>query len=64
LNEGRSVIPASGKLGSRHDRFEEQDGRIARIRSYVFGDALGVPVLTALYRAPRLALGAERPELT
>jgi len=47
-------------------RFEEQEGRIARIRAYGFcpetiravGEALGVPVLTGLYRAPTPAPGA------
>jgi RNA polymerase sigma-70 factor (ECF subfamily) len=51
-------------------RFEEQDGRIARIRAYGFcpetvrtvGEALGVPVLTGLYRAPTPAPGASWPE--
>lgn len=41
-------------------RFEETDGRIARIRAYGFcpetmreiGEALGVPVRTGIYRAP------------
>ena len=48
-------------------RFEEQDGRIARIRSYMFcpetmrevGEELGVPVLTGLYRAPTPAPGED-----
>jgi RNA polymerase sigma-70 factor, ECF subfamily len=51
-------------------RFEEQDGRIARLRAYGFcpetvravGDALGRPVLTGLYRAPTPAPGASWPE--
>jgi RNA polymerase sigma-70 factor (ECF subfamily) len=51
-------------------RFEEQDGRIARIRAYGFcpetvravGEALGLPVLTGLYRAPTPAPGASWPE--
>jgi RNA polymerase sigma-70 factor (ECF subfamily) len=51
-------------------RFEEQDGRIARIRAYGFcpetvtavGDALGVPVRTGLYRAPTPAPGVSWPE--
>jgi len=50
-------------------RFEEQDGRIARIRAYGFcpetiravGEALGVRVLTGLYRAPTPAPGASWP---
>lgn len=41
-------------------RFEEREGRIARIRSYGFcpdtiralGEELGLPVYTGLYRAP------------
>ena len=51
-------------------RFEEQDGRIARIRAYGFcpetiravGEALGVRVLTGLYRAPTPAPGASWPD--
>ena len=51
-------------------RFEEQDGRIARIRAYGFcpetvraiGDALGVEVRTGLYRAPTPAPGASWPD--
>jgi RNA polymerase sigma-70 factor (ECF subfamily) len=51
-------------------RFEEEDGRIARIRSYAFcpetlrevGASLGLPVLTGLYRAPTPAPGADWPE--
>jgi RNA polymerase sigma-70 factor (ECF subfamily) len=51
-------------------RFEEQDGRIARIRIYAFcpetmravGEALGVSVLTGLYRAPTPAPGASWPD--
>ena len=50
-------------------RFEEEDGRIARIRSYVFcpetmravGEALGARVRTGLYRAPTPAPGARWP---
>src|SRR6202158_668164 len=46
-------------------RFEEQHGRIARVRSYGFcpdtiraiGEALGVPVRTGIYRAPTPAPG-------
>jgi RNA polymerase sigma-70 factor (ECF subfamily) len=45
-------------------RFEEQDGRIARLRIYgfcpetmrVLGEVLGVPVATGLYHAPEPAL--------
>ena len=51
-------------------RFEEQDGRIARVRAYGFcpdtvravGEALGVPVLTGIYRAPTPAPGACWPD--
>lgn len=51
-------------------RFEERDGRIARLRSYAFcpetmqeiGERLGLRVLTGLYRAPTPAQGAEWPE--
>jgi RNA polymerase sigma-70 factor (ECF subfamily) len=51
-------------------RFEEEDGRLARVRAYGFcpetiravGEALGVPVLTGLYRAPTPAPGASWPE--
>jgi hypothetical protein len=51
-------------------RFDEQDGRIARIRAYGFcpetvravGDALALPVRTGLYRAPTPAPGARWPE--
>ncbi len=47
-------------------RFEEQDGRIARLRTYSFcpetmrevGEALGCRVRTGLYRAPTPAPGA------
>jgi RNA polymerase sigma-70 factor (ECF subfamily) len=50
-------------------RFEEQDGRIARIRAYGFcpetiravGEVLAVPVRTGLYRAPTPAPGASWP---
>ena len=51
-------------------RFEERDGRIARIRSYGFcpetvcavGEALGLRVHTGIYRAPTPAPGAYWPE--
>jgi RNA polymerase sigma-70 factor (ECF subfamily) len=51
-------------------RFEEDAGRIARIRSYAFcpetlreiGARLGLPVLTGLYRAPTPAPGVEWAE--
>jgi len=51
-------------------RFEEADGRIARLRAYGFcpetiqavGDALGLTVRTGLYRAPTPAPGATWPD--
>lgn len=51
-------------------RFEEQEGRIARIRAYGFcpetiravGETLGIRVLTGLYRAPTPAPGASWPD--
>jgi RNA polymerase sigma-70 factor (ECF subfamily) len=51
-------------------RFDEQDGRIARIRAYGFcpetmravGEALGLRVRTGIYRAPTPAPGARWPE--
>ena len=51
-------------------RFEERDGRIARLRAYGFcpetmsaiGEALGLPVRTGLYRAPTPAPGMSWPE--
>jgi RNA polymerase sigma-70 factor (ECF subfamily) len=51
-------------------RFEEHDGRIARLRAYgfcpetmsVIGEALRLPVRTGLYRAPTPAPGAPWPE--
>ena len=51
-------------------RFEERDGRIARLRAYGFcpetmsaiGEALGLPVRTGLYRAPTPAPGMPWPE--
>ena len=51
-------------------RFEEQDGRIARFRSYAFcpetiravGEALGVRVRTGIYRAPTPAPGTGWPD--
>jgi RNA polymerase sigma-70 factor (ECF subfamily) len=51
-------------------RFEEEAGRIARIRAYGFcpdtvravGEALGLPVVTGLYRAPTPAPGARWPD--
>ena len=50
-------------------RFEEQEGRIARLRAYSFcpetmravGEALGARVRTGLYRAPTPAAGAYWP---
>ena len=51
-------------------RFEEEDGRIARLRAYGFcpetiravGDALGLVVRTGLYRAPTPAPGVAWPD--
>jgi RNA polymerase sigma-70 factor (ECF subfamily) len=51
-------------------RFEEEDGRIARIRAYGFcpdtvravGEVLGLPVRTGIYRAPTPAPGANWPD--
>jgi hypothetical protein len=51
-------------------RFDEEDGRIARIRAYGFcpdtvrsvGEALGLPVRTGIYRAPTPAPGAYWPD--
>jgi RNA polymerase sigma-70 factor (ECF subfamily) len=51
-------------------RFEEREGRIARLRTYAFcpetmravGEALGLRVRTGLYRAPTPAPGAYWPE--
>jgi RNA polymerase sigma-70 factor (ECF subfamily) len=51
-------------------RFEERNGRFARIRAYRFcpetiravGEALGVPVRSGIYRAPTPAPGARWPE--
>ena len=51
-------------------RFDEHDGRIARLRAYGFcpetmravGEALGVRVRTGVYRAPTPAPGARWPE--
>jgi RNA polymerase sigma-70 factor (ECF subfamily) len=51
-------------------RFEEESGRIARIRSYAFcpdtmravGEILGMRVLTGIYRAPTPAPGARWAE--
>jgi RNA polymerase sigma-70 factor (ECF subfamily) len=51
-------------------RFEETDGRIARIRAYGFcpetvravGEVLGIPTRTGLYRAPTPAPGVDWPE--
>ncbi len=51
-------------------RFEEREGRIARIRAYGFcpetvravGEAFGLPVLTGLYRAPTPVPGGSWPD--
>ncbi len=73
--EGESIVLAFRTYKGREAlesiyRFEEQDGRIARIRSYAFcpetvralGEAFGVPVRTGIYRAPTPAPGAQWPE--
>jgi RNA polymerase sigma-70 factor (ECF subfamily) len=73
--EGEPILLGFGTRRGREAlssvfRFEEQDGRIARIRSYGFcpetiraiGDALGLPVRTGIYRAPTPAPGAQWPE--
>lgn len=76
--EGESIVLAFCTFPGREEelvsvfRFAERDGRIARIRSYIFcpetiqevGERLGVPVLTGLYRAPTPEPGAEWPEPT
>ena len=57
------------RLDSVH-RLEEEDGHVARLRSYGFcpevvravGAELGLEVLTGLYRAPTPAPGARWPE--
>jgi RNA polymerase sigma-70 factor (ECF subfamily) len=74
--EGEPVLLGVSTYAGRQEsltsvfRFEEQDGHIARIRSYAFcpetvrviGEALGLPVLTGLYRAPTPGAGREWPE--
>jgi RNA polymerase sigma-70 factor (ECF subfamily) len=73
--EGEPILLAFGTYKGREAlevvfRFEEQDGRIARIRSYAFcpetmravGEALGVRVRTGIYRAPTPAPGVPWPE--
>ena len=76
--EGEPIVLAFRTYPGREEaltsilRFEERDGRIARIRSYAFcpetiravGELLGVSVLTGLYRAPTPAPGADWPEPT
>ena len=71
--EGEPIVLAFCTFPGREEelvsvfRIEEEDGRIARIRSYIFcpetvrevGEKLGVPVLTGLYRAPTPAPGEE-----
>ena len=73
--EGEPVVLAFATRRGREAlqsifRFEEHDGRIARIRSYGFcpetvravGEALGVHVRTGIYRAPTPAPGAHWPD--
>ena len=65
------TFPGRGEELISFFRFEEREGRIARIRSYMFcpetvrevGERLGLPVLTGLYRAPTPAPGEEWPEV-
>jgi RNA polymerase sigma-70 factor (ECF subfamily) len=73
--EGEPVILFFVSRGGREAltsvmRFDEQDGRIARIRSYGFcpdtiraiAEQLGVPAYTGIYRAPTPAPGKRWPE--
>ncbi|MGH7289423.1 MAG: RNA polymerase sigma factor [Myxococcota bacterium] len=73
--EGEPVLLFFVSRGGRESlqnvmRFEEQDARIVRIRSYAFcpdtiraiGEALGVRVFTGIYRAPTPAPGARWPD--
>jgi RNA polymerase sigma-70 factor (ECF subfamily) len=72
--EGEPMLGAFVSRGGRESlmtvyRFEEQDGRISRLRTYAFcpetmrevGQALGVRVWTGLYRAPTPAPGRYWP---
>jgi RNA polymerase sigma-70 factor (ECF subfamily) len=74
LFEGEAILLAFATYRGREAlqavfRFEEADGRIARIRAYGFcpetmravGEALGVRVRTGIYRAPTPAPGARWP---
>jgi RNA polymerase sigma-70 factor, ECF subfamily len=74
LFEGEPILLAFATYRGREAlqavfRFEEQDGRIARIRAYGFcpetmravGEALGLRVRTGIYRAPTPAPGASWP---
>jgi hypothetical protein len=73
--EGEPVVLMLATRGGREAlevvfRFEEADGRIARIRAYGFcpetvravGETLGIPVRTGIYRAPTPAPGVDWPE--
>ena len=74
--EGEPIVLAFHTYRGREEaivsvfRFEEQEGRIARIRSYAFcpetmravGERLSVRVITGLYRAPTRAPGEDWPE--
>ena len=73
--DGEPIVLVLASRGGRERlevvfRFEERDGRIARIRAYGFcpetisavGECLGLPVLTGIYRAPTPAPGAEWPD--
>ena len=72
--EGEPIVLALSTYKGREAlesifRFDEQDGRIARIRSYAFcpetmravGEALGLHVRTGIYRAPTPAPGMHWP---
>lgn len=67
--EGEAILLAFATYGGREAlrvayRFEEHEGRIARLRIYGFcpetmralGETLGLPVVTGLYHAPEPAL--------
>jgi hypothetical protein len=73
--EGEAIVLAFATRRGREAlqtvlRFEEQDGRIARIRAYGFcpdtmravGEALGVRVRTGIYRAPTPFPGGRWPD--
>jgi RNA polymerase sigma-70 factor (ECF subfamily) len=74
---GEPIVLALASRGGREAltvvfRFEEDDGRIARLRAYGFcpetiravGEQLGIPVFTGIYRAPTPAPGAAWPDPT